>query len=163
MIVLMIPFMVFGGDLLKPGDQAPEFSLPDAKGTMHKLSDYLGKTVVLYFYPKDDTPGCTAQACNLRDNYEALQEAGLVVLGVSFDDADSHKNFSAKHNLPFTLLSDTAKTVAEAYGAKGGLIGFIAAKRITYLIGENGTILHVFDKVEAGDHSRQIFDVLGKE
>lgn len=160
--ILMIPMMVFGGDLLKPGDPAPEFSLLDSQGKMYKLSDYRGKIVVLYFYPKDDTPGCTAEACNLRDNYDALEKAGLVIFGVSFDDAVSHKKFSEKHNLPFTLLSDTSKTVAEAYGAKGGLTGFIGPKRITYLIDEQGKVLHVFDKVETGDHTRQIFDALEK-
>jgi peroxiredoxin Q/BCP len=154
--------LLFGADMLKVGQKAPDFALPDANGKIHKLSDYRGEKVVLYFYPKDNSPGCTNEACNLRDNYTALQDRNLIILGVSYDDGESHKKFAADHNLPFTLLSDTAKTVAEMYGAKRGLLGFIGAKRITYLIDENGIIIHVFDDVDTKAHSRQILDVLDK-
>ncbi len=149
------------GDL-KPGDAAPDFSLRDAAGVVHHLKDYKGKVVALYFYPKDDTPGCTAQACNLRDNYEALQKAGVVILGVSYDDAESHQKFKEKYDLPFPLLSDVNKETAEAYGARGMLTGFIVAQRKTFLIDENGKILHIFNKVKTDDHARQILDVLNK-
>jgi thioredoxin-dependent peroxiredoxin len=155
--------LLFAGDLLPVGADAPDFALPDAQGQVHKLSDYLGKKVVIYFYPKDGTPGCTKEACNLRDNYQALQDRGLVILGISYDDAESHKEFIKEHNLPFTLLSDTDKKVADMYGAKGGLLGFIGAKRITYLIDEHGKIMHVFDDVDTGDHADQILAVLNEE
>jgi peroxiredoxin Q/BCP len=141
---------------LKPGDPAPDFSLPDAAGNLHKLSDYRGKTVVLYFYPKDETPGCTREACNLRDNYAKLTGRGLVILGVSYDDAASHKQFADKFNLPFPLLADTDKQVAELYGVKGALF----ANRTTFLIGPDGRILAVIDSVDTGDHADQILAAL---
>ncbi len=150
------------GDL-KPGDAAPDFSLRDDAGVVHHLKDYKGKIVALYFYPKDDTPGCTAEACNLRDNYQALKKSGVVILGVSYDDTESHQKFKKKYDLPFPLLSDVNKETAEAYGAKGMLTGFIVAQRKTFLIDENGKILHIFDKVETDDHARQILEVLKKK
>ncbi|MEJ2543850.1 MAG: thioredoxin-dependent thiol peroxidase [Calditrichaceae bacterium] len=148
------------GDLLSVGTKAPDFALPDANGKIHKLSDYQGKKVVIYFYPKDGSPGCTKEACNLRDNYDVLKDKGLIILGISYDDEKSHQNFIKEHQLPFTLLSDTDKKVADLYGAKGGLLGFIGAKRITYLIDESGKVLHVFDDVDTGAHAEQILDVL---
>lgn len=155
--------MVKAADMLQPGQKAPDFELRDQFGKTHKLSDYLGKTVVLYFYPKDDTPGCTAEACNIRDNFSTLTERGIVVLGISYDDRESHQEFVAKYNLPFTILSDTAKTVAEAYGAKGGILGFIGAKRITYIIDKAGIIRHLIRKVDTKNHSRQILDLLSAD
>jgi peroxiredoxin Q/BCP len=143
-------------DVLEPGMKAPDFMLPDAEGKVHKLSDYLGKTVVLYFYPKDDTPGCTKEACNLRDNFDSLKARNIVILGVSYDDRNSHEEFIQKYKLPFTLLSDTAKIVAEKYGAKGTF----GMKRITYLIGKEGKILHRFDDVDTANHSAQIMAFL---
>ncbi len=147
---------------LKAGDPAPDFSLRDDAGVVHHLKEYRGKIVALYFYPKDDTPGCTAEACNLRDNYDALKKAGVVILGVSYDDADSHRKFKKKYDLPFPLLSDVDKKTAEAYGAKGMLTGFMVAQRKTFLIDENGKILHIFNKVKTDDHARQILEVLAK-
>ncbi len=147
--------------MLTIGQQAPDFSLKDAQGKTHKLSDYKGKIVVLYFYPKDDTPGCTAEACNIRDNYDDLLKRNLVILGISFDDQNSHQKFSAKYNLPFPILSDSDKKVAEEYGAlRGALLSFVGPKRITYLIDENQKILHLFKDVETKNHSAQIVNVL---
>ncbi len=160
---LLVAGIAFGGDLLKPGQPAPDFALPDGNGKIHRLSDYRGKMVVLYFYPKDFTPGCTAEACNLRDNYQSLTEKGLVILGVSYDTPQKHQEFASKYNLPFPILSDTTKTVAQAYGAKGGMFGFIGPKRITYLIDEGGRILHVFDKVQTKSHAQQILDFLKQQ
>ena len=158
-LIMSLSYLI-AGDLLPLGAKAPDFELPDAQGMMHKLSDYRGKKVVVYFYPKDGTPGCTNEACNLRDNYDVLQDHGLVILGISYDDAESHQKFIKEHQLPFTLLSDTEKKVADLYGAKGGLLGFIGAKRITYLLDENGKVMHVFKDVDTGSHAEQILDVL---
>jgi len=147
------------GDL-KPGDKAPDFSLKDADGKQYQLADYKGKLLVIYFYPKDDTPGCTAEACNIRDNYRQLLDKGISILGVSYDDAESHKKFREKYNLPFPLLSDTAKTVAAAYGAKGAFTGFLVAQRKTYLIGSDGKLLHIFEDVDTKNHTQQILGFL---
>lgn len=154
---------IYGGDMIPVGKKAPDFTLKDAAGESHSLSDYAGKLVVLYFYPKDDTPGCTAEACNLRDNFSVLTDRGVVVLGVSFDDQESHQAFRDKYKLPFPILSDTDKKVAEAYGAtRGALIKFIGAKRITYLIDGQQIVRHVFDDVDTKNHSQQILDVIEK-
>lgn len=144
--------------LLKPGDPAPAFALHDGDGNVHSLSDYRGKVVALYFYPKDDTPGCTAQACNLRDNWDRLKARGVVVLGVSFDGAASHKAFAAKYNLPFPLLSDTEKTLATACGLGGSAY----ARRVTFLVDPDGRILAVIDPVKPADHAAQILAALEK-
>ncbi len=167
-ILLLLFFFIpvglaLAGDYLNPGDPAPDFELMDGNGTVHKLSDYRGKTVVLYFYPKDDTPGCTAEACNLRDNYQTLLDKGLVILGVSFDDTSSHKAFADKYDLPFPLLADTEKEVADKYGAKGAITGLFVAKRITYVIGPDGKILHRIDDVDTKNHTEQILRLLEKK
>ncbi len=161
--LIIISSYLTAGDLLPVGTKAPNFKLPDAYGEMHKLSDYIGHRVVLYFYPKDGTPGCTKEACNLRDNYEILQEKGIIILGISYDDAESHQKFINEHQLPFTLLSDLDKKVADLYGAKGGMLGFIGAKRITYLIDEKGEIMHIFKDVDTSGHAEQILSVLKKK
>ena len=161
---LLIPVgLALGGDYLNPGDPAPDFELKDGQGKTHKLSDYRGKTVVLYFYPKDDTPGCTAEACNLRDNYQTLLDRGLVILGVSFDDTSSHKAFAEKYNLPFPLLADTEKEVAEKYGAKGTFTGIFVATRMTYIIDPQGKIAHRIDDVDTQNHTEQILRLLEKK
>lgn len=155
---------VYGGEMIAVGKKAPDFNLKDAAGKTHHLSDYAGKLVVLYFYPKDNTPGCTAEACNLRDNFSALTERGVVVLGVSFDDQESHQAFRDKYELPFPILSDTDKKVSEAYGTtRAALIGFIGAKRITYLIDGNQIVRHVFDSVDTKNHSQQILEVINEQ
>ena len=142
------------------GDPAPDFTSTDQNGQPIKLSNYRGKKVVLYFYPKDDTPGCTAQACSLRDNYTALQAAGYEVLGVSVDDQKAHKKFISKYDLPFTLVSDTDKQVVEAYDVwkEKSMYGrnFMGIVRTTFLIDENGIITDIIGKVDTKNHAEQI-------
>ncbi len=145
---------------LNIGDKAPDFSAKDQNGNTLKLSDFKGKKVALYFYPKDDTPGCTAQACNLRDNYQTLQKAGYEVIGVSGDDEKSHQKFIKKYDLPFTLVADTDKTVNEKYGVwkEKSMFGnkYMGTARITFIIDEKGVITNIINKVKTGDHTRQI-------
>ena len=145
---------------LKQGDAAPQFSGVDQDGQAVSLSDYSGKKLVLYFYPKDDTPGCTAEACSLRDNYDKLKSAGYEVLGVSTDPVKSHKKFVDKYSLPFRLLSDTEKTVSEAFGVYGlkKFMGkeYMGINRTTFLIEEKGRITEVIAKVDTKKHAEQI-------
>ena len=145
---------------LKAGDEAPDFASKDQNGNPINLSDYRGKKVVLYFYPKDNTPGCTAESCNLRDNYEALQTAGYEVLGVSSDGEKSHQKFIAKHELPFTLITDEDKSVHEAFGTWDlkKFMGkeYMGTLRSTFVIDEEGKIAEVIEKVKTKDHTAQI-------
>jgi thioredoxin-dependent peroxiredoxin len=145
---------------LEVGKKAPEFEAKDQNGNLVKLSDFKGKKVVLYFYPKDNTPGCTAQACNLRDNYEALQKAGYVVLGVSSDSEKSHQKFIEKQNLPFTLLADEDLKVHEAYGTwvEKSMYGrkYMGTARTTFVIDENGNLSEIIEKVNTKEHTKQI-------
>lgn len=145
---------------LKPGDVAPAFEGKDQNGQTIKLSDYSGKKVVLYFYPKDATPGCTAQACNLRDNYGALQSKGYIVIGVSQDSEKSHQKFIEKQSLPFPLIADTDHKVHELYGTWGekSMYGkkYMGTLRTTFVIDENGKIEEVIEKVNTKDHTSQI-------
>ncbi|UFH54337.1 thioredoxin-dependent thiol peroxidase [Spirosoma sp. KNUC1025] len=142
------------------GEQAPDFTSTDQNGQTIKLSDYRGKKVVLYFYPKDDTPGCTAQACSLRDNYERLRASGYEVLGVSVDDEKSHQKFSKKFDLPFTLVADTDKHIVEAYDVwkEKSMYGrnFMGTVRTTFLIDENGIITDIISKIDTQHHAEQI-------
>ena len=146
--------------MLKEGDQAPDFSTRDAHDHPVKLSDYLGKKVVLYFYPKDDTPGCTKEACSFRDNNATYEEEGIKVLGVSLDSEDSHRAFASKFNLPFTLLADTNHAVSDAYGVYGeqtwGDKKFMGVARKTFLIDETGKIKKIFDKVNVEAHADEV-------
>ncbi len=150
---------------LQPGADAPDFTVNDQNGNPVSLSDYKGKKVALYFYPKDDTPGCTAQACNLRDNFSDIQKKGVVVLGVSTDSDKSHKKFEEKYKLPFTLLADTDKEIVEKYGVWGEkkFMGktFLGTNRTTFLINESGKIDHVIEKVDTKNHTEQIIEVWG--
>ena len=149
--------------MLEIGTTAPELTLPDQNGQMHKLSDYRGQKVILYFYPKDMTSGCTSQACNFRDRYPQFQEKGAVVLGVSKDTVESHKRFEEKQGLPFTLLSDTELEVITAYDVrKIGKDGKPTKSliRSTYLIDENGLIIKAFGGVKAKDNAAQMLDAL---
>ena len=145
---------------LKVGDNAPQFNGLDQDGNPVSLNDYSGKKLVLYFYPKDDTPGCTAESCNLRDNYNALQNAGFEVLGVSTDPVKSHRKFVDKYSLPFRLLADTEKQVVEAFGVWGlkKFMGkeYMGISRTTFVIDEKGVIIKIIDKVETKSHSAQI-------
>lgn len=142
------------------GDPAPDFTSIDQSGNPVKLSDYRGKKVVLYFYPKDDTTGCTAQACSLRDGYADLRAGGYEVLGVSVDDQKSHQKFAGKYDLPFTLVADTDKRVVEAYGVwqEKSMYGrtYMGTVRRTFLIDENGLISNIITKVDTKQHARQI-------
>lgn len=146
--------------LLEQGAIAPDFELDDENGVPHKLSDYRGKYVVLYFYPKDDTPGCTTEACNFRDDYSAYTKAGVVILGVSPDNVKSHAKFKMKHELPFTLLADINHEVCVTYGvwALKKMMGreYFGVLRTTYLIGPDGKIVKVFEKVKPADHSAEV-------
>ena len=145
---------------LKVGDQAPEIKGKDQHGQEVSLSDFKGKKLVLYFYPKDDTPGCTAEACNLRDNYDAIQKAGYQILGVSPDDEKKHTKFITKFELPFSLLADTEKATSEAYGVwiEKSMYGrkYMGVNRMTFIIDEKGKIEKIIDKVDTKDHTKQI-------
>ena len=149
---------------ISAGEPAPEFTLADEEGRMHNLSDYSGKPVVLYFYPKDDTPGCTKEACGFRDDYSAYEEAGAVVLGVSPDTSKSHAKFKTKYELPFTLLADPDHDVLKLYGVWGLKKSFgreyEGVFRTTFLIGGDGNILKVFKKVKPAVHSAEILSAL---
>ena len=150
---------------LTTGTKAPAFSAKDSTGKTVSLTDFMGKKVILYFYPKDDTPGCTAEACNLRDNYANLTAKGFVVVGVSADNKKSHAKFINKFNLPFILIPDTDKKIIRAYGAWGEkqMYGksYEGILRKTFIISEEGTIEKIFDKVDTKDHSNQIYTELG--
>lgn len=141
---------------LVAGDPAPEFILPDQSGTEHHLSDYRGRWVVLYFYPKDDTPGCTAEACSFRDDILQLRDLDVVVLGVSLDSRESHSAFADKHVLPFPLLSDERAEVSELYDTLFSLGPLMFAKRHTFLIDPEGKVAKVYRKVKAKVHSDQV-------
>jgi len=136
---------------LADGDMAPDFELSDQDGIIHRLADYRGQKVLVFFYPKDGTPGCTKEACGLRDAYTDYQAANIVILGISFDDAESHRKFRTEHDLPFTLLSDVDKTVAEAYGTKGR---YPLAIRRSFLIDEEGRIVTIISDVDVTTHSQ---------
>jgi len=149
---------------LKVGDQAPQFKGVDQNGDPISLNDYKGKKVILYFYPKDNTPGCTAEACNLRDNYSDLLEKGLDVIGVSPDSEKSHQKFIEKHELPFRLISDPEKEILILYKAWGEkkMYGktYDGVLRKTYIISEDQTIEAIFEKVKTKDHTNQIYQEL---
>lgn len=149
--------------MLQPGQPAPIFTSTDQNGNPVSLQDFQGKKVILYFYPKDDTPGCTAQACNLRDNIGMLQSNDVVVLGVSTDDEQSHKKFEEKYDLPFTLVADPNKEIVTAYDVWGEktFMGkkHMGTSRITYLIDEHGLITHVIEKVDTKNHTAQIVEL----
>ena len=150
--------------MLEIGSKAPEFSLPDQNGEVHTLSDYKGKKVILYFYPKDMTGGCTSQACNFRDRYPQIQEKGAVVLGVSKDSVESHKRFEEKHGLPFPLLADESLEVITAYDVlKPGKDGKPTKSliRSTYLIDEDGMIVQAIGGVKPNENADQMLEMLG--
>lgn len=149
---------------LEAGDTAPDFAMKDQDGTLHRLSDYRGKTVVLYFYPKDDTPGCTKQACSFRDNHDAIEETGAVVLGVSVDDADSHLKFREKYDLPFPLLVDEGAKVSTRYGSWGEKVLYgktvIGMTRSTFVIGPDGKLTKVWKRAIAEGHGEKVLEHL---
>ncbi|UKJ08846.1 thioredoxin-dependent thiol peroxidase [Solitalea lacus] len=150
---------------LKVGDKAPGFSGSDRNGKPVVLEDYKGKTIVLYFYPKDSTPGCTAESCNFRDNYATLTNKGFEVIGVSVDSEKSHDKFADKYNLPFTLIADTHKKMVEDYGVwtEKSMFGkaYMGIARTTFIIDGNGMITHIIDKVDTKNSTQQVLDVIG--
>jgi peroxiredoxin Q/BCP len=148
------------GELPKTGQAAPPFKLPDQNGKVHSLGEYAGKWVVLYFYPKNDTPGCTKEACSFRDDLFQIEKLGAVVVGASVDDSDSHAKFARKYHLPFPLLVDQDGKLADEYGALTnlGLVKF--AKRYTFLIDPQGKIAKVYLSVDTSRHSQEIIDDL---
>ena len=151
--------------MLEIGTKAPDFTLPDQNGNMHSLSEYRGKKVILYFYPKDNTPGCTKQACGFAERYPQFTEKGAVVLGVSKDSVASHKKFEEKYGLPFTILSDPELVAIQAYDVwqekKNYGKTYMGVVRTTYLIDEEGKIAKAFDKVKAADNPEQMLGELG--
>jgi peroxiredoxin Q/BCP len=146
--------------MIEPGEKAPDFTGKDQNGEEIKLSDYKGKKVVLYFYPKDDTPGCTKQACSLRDGFAELKKNNIEVLGVSADDKESHQKFIEKYDLPFTLLADIDKTIINKYGVYGekNMYGkkYMGIKRTTFLIDEKGKIKKIFKRVKTDEHADEV-------
>jgi peroxiredoxin Q/BCP len=151
---------------LKEGMIAPDFELLDQEGKLHKLGDYRGIVIVLYFYPKDDTPGCTVEACNFRDNFEVFKSAGVEILGISPDSMKSHAKFQQKHGLPFPLLADENHKVCEVYGVWGikKFMGkeYFGVYRTTYVIDEEGLIKKIFENVKPSEHAQEILSLLGK-
>lgn len=147
------------------GAKAPTFSGTTQDGDRIKLTDYRGRKLALYFYPKDNTPGCTKQACNLRDGYQQLLDAGIAVVGVSIDDQASHEKFAEKYELPFPLIADVGKKVVTRYGVYGerSLYGrkFMGTNRTTFLIDEKGEIVHVFKRPKVKEHTAEILDKFG--
>ena len=151
---------------LKEGMKAPAFEGIDQTGQVIKLSDFKGKKVVLYFYPKDDTPGCTAEACNLRDNWDSFLKKGFTVIGVSPDSEKSHKGFAEKFSLPFPLIADLSKKIVNDYGVWGEkkMYGrsYLGVIRTTFIIDGKGIIAQIINKVDTGGHTKQIFDMYNK-
>jgi peroxiredoxin Q/BCP len=149
---------------IQAGQPAPDFTLEDETGTPRKLSDYQGKPVVLYFYPKDDTPGCTKEACNFRDDYSAYERAGVTILGVSPDSPKQHAKFKQKYHLPFTLLADEGHKICDLYGVWGPkkFMGksYEGVLRTTFLIDPDGNIVKVFENVKPDHHSQEILEAL---
>lgn len=166
-LTLTLSLLLLGAPLLASaepvtGEPAPEFELPDQDGQLHLLEDYRDQWVVLYFYPKDETPGCTTEACEFRDNIFAYRKMGAQILGVSLDDIESHKAFADNHGLPFPLLSDSDGSVAEIYGVKTKMFGMTVAKRQTFIIDPDGVLVKHYEKVDPDSHSAEVLADLGK-
>ena len=151
--IIMISCNLFSDEVyLNEGQLAPDFTLFDQDGTPHTLSLYKGKKVVIYFYPKDDTPGCTKQACSIRDSYDDFTNQDIEVFGISYDNSETHQQFIQKYKLPFNLLSDSDKLVSQLYGTKGAFFPV----RKTFLIDESGKIVKIYDQVSVLDHGNDI-------
>ena len=156
LISLTITSIGIAGEQPVVGTPAPEFELPDQDGQLHSLEDYRDQWVVLYFYPKDETPGCTTEACEFRDNIFAFRDLGVQILGVSLDDVASHKAFAENHGLPFPLLADSDGETSTAYGVKTRMFGMTVAKRQTFIIGPDGDIAKHYEKVKPDEHSAEL-------
>ena len=171
-LTIVVALMVFAAlfvaraaraaELPEVGKPAPDFNLPDQDGKQHALKDYRGKWLVLYFYPKDDTPGCTQEACAFRDDLAQITELGAQVVGVSVDDTNSHAEFAKKYHLPFPLLADKTTETADRYGSLMNLIVIKVARRYTFLIDPQGNVSKVYLSVETSRHSKEIIDDLQK-
>ena len=164
-VLVSAALLLFSGpesqaEQVQEGDPAPDFELRDQSGQMHSIEDYRGDWVALYFYPRDDTPGCTTEACEFRDDIFAFKNADCQILGVSLDDEESHKEFSEKYDLPFPLLADTEGATADAYGVKTRMMGMTVAKRQTFLIDPQGNIAKHYAKVDPDTHSQQVLSDL---
>ena len=155
-IVLGFTSIGIANDSVTVGEQAPEFELSDQEGQLHSLEDYRDQWVVLYFYPKDDTPGCTTEACEFRDNIFAFKDLNAQILGVSLDDVESHKSFAESYSLPFPLLADVEGAASTAYGVKTRRAGMQFAKRQTFIIGPDGTVAKHYEKVDPKVHSKEV-------
>ena len=163
--ILVLSFLGYrsyahAGSSLKEGDLAPSFTLNDAEGKTHYLSDYADAYLVLYFYPKDDTPGCTKEACHFRDDLFKLEQLGAKVVGVSVDNSQSHADFAKKYHLPFPLLADSTGKVAASYNALYDFYVYKIAKRYTFLIAPDGTVKKIYKSINTSNHSQQIIDDL---
>lgn len=159
LLVFMAPFSLFGSESpLKLGEKAPDFAAPDSSGKTVHLKDFLGKWVILYFYPKAFTPGCTQESCALRDGYSPLQKKGAVLLGVSLDSVETQKKFREKYQLPFELLSDEKKEISKQYGTLA-LLGLMTARK-TFVIDPQGKIAHIFESVDTKKHDQEVLQVL---
>lgn len=163
--LLALAILLFGMSLQASdqpaiGQAAPEFELPDQDGQLHSLEDYRDQWVVLYFYPKDETPGCTTEACEFRDNIFAYRKMGAQILGVSLDDIESHKAFAENHGLPFPLLADSEGTVADIYGVKTKMFGSTIAKRQTFIIDPDGILVKHYEKVKPSTHAAEVLSDL---
>jgi peroxiredoxin Q/BCP len=152
---------IFAGDSpVETGKPAPDFTLEDQNGHEHSLSDFKGQWVLIYFYPKDDTPGCTTEACTFRDRYTDISKSELKVIGISTDNVKSHKAFAVKYDLPFTLLADTSGEVSKLYGTKLPIIN--TARRQSFLINPEGIVIKIYEKVTPADHPEEILEDLKK-
>jgi len=153
--------------MLQEGDTAPDFNAKDQNGKNVNLSDFSGKRVVLYFYPKDDTPGCTKQACSIRDSFDVFEAKDIKVFGVSNDDEESHRKFISKYTLPFDLLADTEKEIVDAYGVYGEKNNYgkkyFGINRTTFLIDEKGKIAKIFKKVKVEEHADEVLEAFGEK
>ena len=160
LVVLLACGIATAAGRIEPGQPAPEFELFDQNGQLHSLEDYRDQWVVLYFYPKDETPGCTTEACEFRDNIFAFKKINAQILGVSLDDVASHKKFAENHGLPFPLLADVDGKAADAYGVKTRMFGMMVAKRQTFLIHPDGTLAKHYEKVKPATHSQEVLEDL---
>ena len=156
LIALLLAAWPAAASDVDPGKPAPDFELVDQDGNLHSLEDYRDRWVVLYFYPKNGTPGCTTEACEFRDDVFAFRDLNAQILGVSLDDAASHKAFAEEHGLPFPLLADTDGSVAETYGVKTRMFGLTVAKRQTFIIAPDGTVAKHYTSVKPATHSTQV-------
>ena len=159
-MLLLLVLSLTSSAALELGDKAPNFTLDDQNSLSHQLSDYKGKWVVIYFYPKDDTPGCTTQACDFRDAVKRIIASKSIVFGLSLDSVESHKRFSEKNNLPFSLLSDSEGLVAKRYNSLNNFLGYKSAKRNTFIINPEGEIAKIYLSVDPKTHSEMVLNDL---